>query len=347
MKHLQNKKLKWRFKNSIASVTRKISIFLKRECEDFGMTKGLYASLMHYNNTHRKDFKNIMDIGCFYFEGRNDYETKLIVISVGNDSDIVSSHVPNAYLESLMTAEEISKKRKLSVRGPDNKEFKSVKTAAVLSKSLTEIIIKSIDSTLTEYSTDKRNQIIECAIQSIRKQFNIHHKINVDDSEINNKIVYSLKDYLSGLNNYGGKYSLVEATKDTLLAAVSVRSLSNNGVGDVLGVSKKRMAAAKQRRTIFDDVVKIKSVEEDEVENDGMSTQSSHSSDYSKIDEYEVELSNSEMENDNTSDDSEIEMNEQNREKEKSVIKKNTNSSKTNVFFRALSPKLRKVRKDN
>ena len=77
-----------------------------------------------------------------------------------------------------------------------------------------------------------------------------------------------------------------------------------------------------------------------------MSTQSSHSSDYSKIDEYEVELSNSEMENDNTSDDSEIEMNEQNREKEKSVIKKNTNSSKTNAFFRALSPKLRKVKKD-
>ena len=198
-----------------------------------------------------------MDIGCFYFEGRNDYETKLIVISVGNGSDIVSSHVPNAYLESLMTAEEISKKRKLSVRGPGNKEFKSVKTAAVLSKSLTEIIIKSIDSTLTEYSTDKRNQIIECAIQSIRKQFNIHHKINVDDSEINNKIVDSLKDYLSGLNNYGGKYSLVEATKDTLIAAVSVRSLNNNDVGEVLGVSKKRMAAAKQRRTIFDDVVKI------------------------------------------------------------------------------------------
>ena len=160
------------------------------------MTKGLYLSLMHYYNTHRKEFRNIMDTGCFYFEGMNDYETKLIVISVGNGSDIISSHIPIVYLPKLVTEEEITKKGKLSTRGPGNAEFKSVKTAAVLSKAPTEIAIQTINTTLTEYSTKKRNQIVEFTIESIKKQFNMHYKNQVDESEVNNKIDYVLKEYL-------------------------------------------------------------------------------------------------------------------------------------------------------
>ena len=87
-KHLKKKTSRNYFTNSIAAATGKISIFLERECEDFGMSKQLYNSLMTYNKSNRVKFKSIMESGCFYFVGRNDYSIKLIVISVGNGSDI-------------------------------------------------------------------------------------------------------------------------------------------------------------------------------------------------------------------------------------------------------------------
>ena len=87
-RYLRKKTSRNYFTKSIAAATGKISIFLERECEDFGMSKQLYNSLMTYNKSNRVKFKSIMESGCFYFEGRNDYSIKLIVISVGNGRDI-------------------------------------------------------------------------------------------------------------------------------------------------------------------------------------------------------------------------------------------------------------------
>ena len=151
-KHLKKKISRIYFTKSIAAATGKVNIFLERECEDFGMSKQLYNSLMTYNKANRVKFKTMMESGCFYFEGKNDYCTKLIVISVGNGGDIKSSHVPEQYLQSISAIMRVNNKRKFTVRGPGSKDFKTLITASVLSKPLTEIIIRTIEQTLTEYS---------------------------------------------------------------------------------------------------------------------------------------------------------------------------------------------------
>ena len=344
-KHLKKKTSRNYFTNSIAAATGKISIFLERECEDFGMSKQLYNSLMTYNKANRVKFKTMMETGCFYFEGRNDYSTKLIVISVGNGSDIKSSHVPEQYLQNISANTTVNNKRKYGVRGPGSKDFKTPITASVLSKPLTEIIIRTIEQTLTEYSIIKRNQIIEFAIQNVRKQFSVHVEKSEDVSEINNKVVDSIKTYLSGLNDYGGKYAQVEATKDTLLSAASVKSLSNNDIADILGVSKRRMAAARQRRSVFDSVVNSKSADRNVSQECSDSSESTHSSDDSSIDHYEAHFCDSDI--NDASDDSQIDdNNNENSEDEISVNKKTVKIEKENTFFSALSPKFRKIRRD-
>ena len=70
--------------------------------------------------------------------------------------------------------EVVGVKRKASIRGPGNKDFRSARSAAVLSRSLTESAIETINNTIGQYSQTKKNEIIECFIQNIRKQYNIN-----------------------------------------------------------------------------------------------------------------------------------------------------------------------------
>ena len=83
-----------KFKHTVATATSKISLYLKKECEQFGMTMQLYESLMIYNKANRVKFKNLLDLGKFSFEGRSEYKSILLVITVGNGKDIISSHIP-------------------------------------------------------------------------------------------------------------------------------------------------------------------------------------------------------------------------------------------------------------
>lgn len=83
-----------KFKNTIAASTRQISLFINRECEEFGMTQYIYNALMSYSKSNRLEFKSLISMGNFYFEGRKDYKTRLLVLTVGNGGDVISSHVP-------------------------------------------------------------------------------------------------------------------------------------------------------------------------------------------------------------------------------------------------------------
>ena len=59
------------------------------------MTAQLYESLMMYNKANRVKFKNLFDLDKFSFKERSEYKSILIVITVGNGKDIISSHIPS------------------------------------------------------------------------------------------------------------------------------------------------------------------------------------------------------------------------------------------------------------
>ena len=136
---------------------------------------------MTYNKANRVKFKNLLDLGKFSFEGRSEYKSILLIVTVGNGKDILSSHIPKQWLPHVNeemkegfieenNQEIVGCKRKATVRGPGSKNFKSTKTAAVLSKALSDKILKIIDAEVAYYQVNKRNKIVECLIQRIRKQ---------------------------------------------------------------------------------------------------------------------------------------------------------------------------------
>ena len=49
-----------KFKNSVAISTRQISLFLCRECEEFGMTKEIYDALMSYKKAKKANYENLL-----------------------------------------------------------------------------------------------------------------------------------------------------------------------------------------------------------------------------------------------------------------------------------------------
>jgi hypothetical protein len=87
-----------KFKNSVAKTTRHISLFIQRECGQFGMTSNIYEGLMSYSRTHRIKFLSLLAMGNLSFEGRSNYKARLLVVTVGNGSNIISSHIPQQWL---------------------------------------------------------------------------------------------------------------------------------------------------------------------------------------------------------------------------------------------------------
>ena len=260
-----------KFKNSVAITTRQISLFLCRECEEFGMTKEIYDALMSYKKAKKAKYENLLISGNFYFEGRNNYNTKMIVLTVGNGSIILSSQIPQEWLrdDSVVVDREVEDhsaivevdlaiggKRKIAPsRDPGNKDFKSAKPANALSKLLSDTMIEIMNNKLNDYSVIKKKKVVEGIILNIKKQYNLHDRNSANYNEINNQIVKSLIEYLNGLKNHGGKYELVESTIEILLAAVSVESSNSTEVGKTLEISRKRISAAKERRMLFDSAI--------------------------------------------------------------------------------------------
>lgn len=210
-----------KFRNTVSIITQKISLHLRQECEEFGVNLKMYESLMAYNKANRVKFKNLLDLGRFSFEGRSEYNSILLVVTVGNGEDVLSSHIPKEWLQKVdeevkeemigkNNQEIVGSKRKAKVRGPGSKDFKSAKTAAVLSKPLLDKILKIIGAEVGEYQVNNRNEIIEHLIQSIWKQQNISEKMKDDCAKFNSKIVYSLREFFVGLKDVGRQFKQVE-----------------------------------------------------------------------------------------------------------------------------------------
>ena len=85
---------------------------------------------------------------------------------MGNGKDVLSSHIPKQWLQQVdeeikekmkeemieeLNHETVGSKRKAAVRAPGSKNFKSTKSAAVLSKTLSDKILQIINAEIGEY----------------------------------------------------------------------------------------------------------------------------------------------------------------------------------------------------
>ena len=315
------------------------------------MTPQLYESLMTYNKANRVKFKSLLDLGKFSFEGRSEYKSILLVITVGNGKDIISSHIPSQWMQHVdeevkKAIEDIDEEvvgSKEAVRGPGCKDFKSSKTAAVLSRSLADAVLKVINDSLGEYQINKRKEIIECLIQSIRKQLNMNEGIKSNCVEFNGKVVSSLKEYLIGLKNFGGKYSQVEASTETVLTAIIDLSLSDSVIASTLGVTRKKIAAAREKRISFNNIVNEKIIDKNVQQSDSASD-----SDSSAVDHYNAFYNTSDEVDDTYTEDSgsESDIGETDTQCSSSVNNSNKKLVAKNLFCSVLSSKERRIRKD-
>ena len=127
------------FQRTVAPLTGRISLLLKEECECYGMTEVMYKSLMNFSKISRKKFNSLISAGNFYFEGRNSYNTKQLVITVSDGANRVGSHIPEEFLPKINDEEEeeVGEKRKLmrGERGPGKKQYIGSKAVNIGSKS--------------------------------------------------------------------------------------------------------------------------------------------------------------------------------------------------------------------
>jgi hypothetical protein len=70
-KYLLTENYSDKFKNTIAKTTRRISLFINRECEEFGMNTKIYEALMSYSKSNKMKYNSLQCQGNFKFEGRN------------------------------------------------------------------------------------------------------------------------------------------------------------------------------------------------------------------------------------------------------------------------------------
>lgn len=175
------------FRNPIAPSTGRISLFLSKECELFGMTSEVYKGLMLCRKSNKTRFQNLLGAGDFNFEGRADYRTRLLVFTVSDGGERNASHIPESYLPTPAAEEIVGEKRQLKrgERGPGKKDYATVKSANQLVNQVSENIYKSLEEFLFAYTISKKNQIIEAAILNLRKYYKLH-----EDKEVNNEINY-------------------------------------------------------------------------------------------------------------------------------------------------------------
>ena len=99
-------------------------------------------------------------------------------------------------------------------------------------------------------SNNESNQkkIVEASLSAIRKRYNIEECEN--NSE--NGIVVTAKQYLQGLRLYGGKFLNTQATIDVVLTSLAALNCTTTEIATCLGMTRKRIARAKERRKEFD-----------------------------------------------------------------------------------------------
>ena len=134
---LEDNERSHRFRNQVASVTKKIPILLQREGEQFRMNIDIYKSIMQFSKSKPSQFQSMMTEGNFYFQGASSYKTREIVVSILDGG----SFVPLKYMEEITlnnTPAEICLKRKSrGERGPGKKAFFGNRGGEQRSKILT------------------------------------------------------------------------------------------------------------------------------------------------------------------------------------------------------------------
>lgn len=133
------------FRNSVAPSTGTISLLLRAECEEYGVNKELYTTLMKYSRKYSQKFKVLMDVGNFGFEGTNYDTNKQIVLNIGDGNQVVKSHIPLEFLPKNVVIEAVGQKQKANSRGPGRESFKSARACLASSQQLSNRLIEIIE----------------------------------------------------------------------------------------------------------------------------------------------------------------------------------------------------------
>jgi hypothetical protein len=144
---------------------------------------------------------------------------------------------------------------------------------------------------------------------------------------------------MESLQKYGGRFSQTQSTIDTLLTALVSSKVSNVVIASSLGISRKRVAAAKERRADFDKIVENENSKQQNVntemgENVNESSSEIMSSESSSENDLTSENSNNESDNSNNECDLLSEGEAIEVEKVKNI----------NIFLDSLNYRRRKIR---
>ena len=184
-------------------------------------------------------------------------------------------------------------------------------------------------------NVNKKNELIISALKSIMKKYRIKsEELGEKREDQNNRIVFSLSSYLKNLQKFGAKFGSTESTIEKLLTATAVYALSDVEMSKIVGVSRRRIADAKQRRLVFDDIV-----DKEERNNEDSSDESNDDISYARSE-------NAQNEEENESDYFSEKEIENEKEIVDNVVVEEKKMKRKNVFEIALTPKPHEKRKD-
>ena len=141
------------------------------------------------------------------------------------------------------------------------------------------------------------------------------------------------------MNKFGAKFGLNESTIDVLLTSTVVYNITDVEMSKIMGVARKRIASAKHRRGVFDDIADKAEIDNENCDSDSIDESIDELSDIESDNQSRISVdSNFNYFSDNEKEEKNENENENEKEKEKEKRK--------NIFEAALSPKCRKERKD-
>ena len=150
---------------------------MSKEGEAYGMSKSIYTSLMIFRGNNRALFDSMLTMGNFSFDGPSVYEKRRTVIVIPDGKSTVGSFIPSSFTGEIQEeVQEFGAKRKKSPgeRGPGNADFKSKRTAHVVSKQIHEDMIRKINENLNSNTNENnKKEIIRVALKLREETFRL------------------------------------------------------------------------------------------------------------------------------------------------------------------------------
>ena len=121
-------------------------------------------------------------------------------------------------------------------------------------KQIFDKLHKFLGEEAVDFSKSKKAQIVECVINKLKSRYEIEdcRKVN---NETNLSIVNSLRKYFTGLREYGGKFTLVGSTVESVLTAVLDVNSNNVEIAKLLNVSTRRIVIGKVKSELFNGII--------------------------------------------------------------------------------------------